>query len=94
MPEPAHTRSSWLGVTDCCVTATLVLHWRVEGRCCAQREREREKRGSFFSLILPHARRILGIVNTWVVQFWTTDSSAALFSVSRRGCKIILYFIM
>ena len=90
MPEPAHTRSSWLGVTDCCVTATL--HWRVEGRCRALRERER--RESFSSLILPHARRILGIVNTWVVQFWTTDSSAALFSVSRRGCKINLYFIM
>ena len=56
--------------------------------------RERETRESFFSLILPHARRILGIVNTWVVQFWTTDSSAALFPVSRRGCEIILHFIV
>ena len=89
MLEPAHTRSSWLGVTDCCVTATLVLHWRL-----GVVPRKRERRESFFSLILPHARRILGIVNTWVVQFWTTDSSAALFSVSRRGCKINLYFIM
>ena len=56
--------------------------------------RERERRESFFSLMLPHARRILGIVNTWVVQFWTTDSSAALFSVSRGGCEIILHFMM
>ena len=59
--------------------------------------RERETRESFFSLILPHARRILGIVNTWVVQFWTTDSSAALFQVSRSkkgvGVKLFCFLI-